>query len=190
VTPLSTEGLALLLDQIRQAPHDEASKQRHQKLVQKLGNAAQTPFAQQTLDQDHIQFLTKMNNEAKLRRSTKSAILGKARVMTFEDLEAGMAKRAAKEATKEAKRKAKSGRKPKSAPTDTKEAMTNKGKRGRKSKSVALELELELEIEPQQTLNAPMQTSGTNVTEATAVDCWRAPVARTWKYFGENTEDV
>jgi hypothetical protein len=180
VTPVSTEGLASLLDQIRQAPHDEASKQQHKKLVQKLGNAAQTSFAQQTLDQDHIHFLTKMNNEAKTRRSTKSAILGKARVMTFEDLEAARTKRAEKEAAKEAKGKAKSGRKPKSVPAETRKATTKKGKRGRKSKSVVSEPEPEPELEPQQTRNAPMQTSGTNVTEATAVDSWKAPVARMW----------
>jgi hypothetical protein len=175
VTPVSTEGLASLLDQIREASHDEARKRQYQKLVQKLGNAAQTSFSQQTLDQDHIQFLTEMNNEAKPRRSTKSAILGKARVMTFEDLKAARAKRDEKEAAKEAIKKAKSGRKSKSAPSDTKEVATNKGRRGRKFKSVAPEPEPELE--PQQT---PMQTNGTNVTDATAVDCWRAPVARMW----------
>jgi hypothetical protein len=97
--------------------------------------------------------------------------------MTFKDLEAARVKRAEKEAAKEAKGKAKSGRKAKSAPTDTEEATTNKGKRGRKSKSAP---EPEPELEPQQTPDALMQTSDTNATEATVVDRWRAPLARMW----------
>jgi hypothetical protein len=83
-----------LLNLIKQDPHDEKSQARYQKLVQKLANAAQTSFAQQALDQDQIQFLAKMNNEAKVRRKTKSHILGNARVMSFEDIEAARAKRA------------------------------------------------------------------------------------------------
>ena len=57
--------------------------------------------------------LTKMNNEAKVRRSTRSIVLGKAKVMSFEDIEVARAVRAAKEVIK--------------------------GKRGRKRKSAALE---------------------------------------------------
>jgi hypothetical protein len=54
-----------------------------------------------------------MNNEAKVRRSTRSIVLGKAKVMSFEDIEVARAVRAAKEVIK--------------------------GKRGRKRKSAALE---------------------------------------------------
>jgi hypothetical protein len=39
-----------------------------------------------------------MNNEAKIRRSTKSVVLGKAKVISYEDIEEARAKRAAKEA--------------------------------------------------------------------------------------------
>jgi hypothetical protein len=98
VTPVSSEALTSLLNLITQDPHDEKSKQRHQRLVQKLANAAQTSFAQHALDQDHIQFLSKMNNEAKARRKTTSDILGRARVMRYEDMEVARAKRAEKEA--------------------------------------------------------------------------------------------
>ncbi|KAL5330878.1 hypothetical protein ACEPPN_000403 [Leptodophora sp. 'Broadleaf-Isolate-01'] len=56
-----------------------------------------------------------MNNEAKIRRSTKSLVLGKAKVMSFKDIEVARAARAAKDTIKE------------------------KGKRGRKRKSAALE---------------------------------------------------
>ncbi len=55
-----------------------------------------------------------MNNEAKVRRSTKSVVLGKAKVMSYKDIEEARAKRAAKE-----------------------QAAAGKGKRGRKRKSPA-----------------------------------------------------
>lgn len=60
-----------------------------------------------------------MNNEAKVRRSTKSVVVGKAKVMSYEDIEEARAKRAAKE-----------------------EATAGKGKRGRKRKSPALEVDV------------------------------------------------
>ena len=59
--------------------------------------------------------LIRMNNEAKVRRSTKSIVLGKAKVMSFEDIEMARA-----------------------APA-TKEVIKGQGKRGRKRKSAALE---------------------------------------------------
>jgi hypothetical protein len=56
-----------------------------------------------------------MNNEAKVRRSTRSVVLGTAKVMSYEDIEEVRAKRTAKDALK------------------------GKGKRGRKRKSAALD---------------------------------------------------
>ena len=41
-----------------------------------------------------------MNNEAKVRRSTRSVVVGKAKVMSFEDIVEARKKRAAKDATK------------------------------------------------------------------------------------------
>ncbi|PMD22059.1 hypothetical protein NA56DRAFT_645267 [Hyaloscypha hepaticicola] len=89
-----------------------------------------------------------MNNEPKVRRSTKSLVLGTAKVMSFEDIEVARAARAAKEAIK------------------------GQGKRGRKRKSAALEAgepepdepELELEPEVARMIDEPV--------------LWRAPVAR------------
>jgi len=57
-----------------------------------------------------------MNNEAKVRQSTKLVILGKAKVMSYKDIKEARAKRAVKE-----------------------EATAGKRKRGRKRKSPALE---------------------------------------------------
>ena len=56
-----------------------------------------------------------MNNEAKVRRSTKLVVLWKVKVMSYEDNEEARAKRAAKEVIK------------------------RKGKRGQKRKGAALE---------------------------------------------------
>jgi hypothetical protein len=57
------------------------------------------------LQEDRIQFLTTINNEAKVRRSTKSLVLGKAKVMSYEDLEEARAKRVVKDAAQAAKGK-------------------------------------------------------------------------------------
>lgn len=78
-----------------------------------------------------------MNNEAKVRRSTKSIVLrkGKAKVMSFEDIEVARAARAAKEVIKD------------------------KGKRGRKRKSAALEVD-EPEPEPEPELARMIEAPG------------------------------
>jgi hypothetical protein len=95
--------------------------------------------------------LTTINNEAKVRRLTKSLVLGKAKVISYEDLEEARAKRAEKEAAREAKGKDKRGRKSKSAmpeadeaeadEVEADEATADKAKRGRKRKSAVLEAE-------------------------------------------------
>ena len=69
--------------------------------------------------------LTTMNNEAKVRRSTRSVVLRKAKVMSYEDIEEVRATRAAKDAVK------------------------GKGKRGRKRMSAALKAD-EPEVEPEE----------------------------------------
>ena len=96
---------------IQQDAHalDETSKQSLQRHVQKLTNATQISFAQCALQQDHIQFLTAINNEAKVRRSTKSIEPGKAKVMSYEDL---VAKRLEREAEEQDKAKSKGKRSP------------------------------------------------------------------------------
>ncbi|KAF2818120.1 hypothetical protein CC86DRAFT_245609, partial [Ophiobolus disseminans] len=119
-TPKSGADLAKLLDIIEHIPNDEASSQRRDRLQQKVSHAAQTFLAKNALLRDHNRFLTKINNESKTRQATKSTILGKARVMTWEDLE----KKRRESAEKEAKKAAKEAR----------EAITGK-KRGRPRKS-------------------------------------------------------
>ena len=162
VTPVSAEGLASLYSLIKQDAHtlNGTSIQRLERHVQKLVDAAQISFAERALLHDQKQMLTRMNNEAKVRRSTKAVVLGQGqgRVMSFEDIEAARAARAVKDAIKG---KGKRGRKRKSAAPEAdepeaepdvaravKEAINGRGKRGRKRKSAAQEPE-EQEPEPE-----------------------------------------
>lgn len=72
--------------------------------MQKLTNTTHLSFAERALLQEQNVFLTRVNNEAKVRRSTKSEIIGTARVMTFKDLERARTVRREKEAEKAAKK--------------------------------------------------------------------------------------
>jgi cell division septum initiation protein DivIVA len=58
-------------------------------------------------------------------------VLGKAKVMSYEDLEEARANRVVKDAIKEAKGKGKRGRKRKRATLEAEEATVDKVKRGR-----------------------------------------------------------
>jgi hypothetical protein len=112
ITPVNPEAVVSLQAAIDLDADalDEASKWRLQRHVQKLANAASTSFVQHDLQKEHIRYLYKVNNEAKVRRSTRSVVLGKAKVMSYEDLEEARAKRAAKDAAKAATKR-KRGRK-------------------------------------------------------------------------------
>jgi hypothetical protein len=147
--------------------------------VQKLANAAQISFAERALLQDQNQTLARINNEAKVRRSTRSVVLGKAKVISFEDIEVARAARAAKDVIKG---KGKRGRKRKSTALEAdepeteaepevahtaKEVINGRGKRGRKRKSAAQEAD-EPEPEPEPEV----------VRIIEAPEPWRAPVAR------------
>jgi hypothetical protein len=163
---------------------NETSIPRLQRRVQKLANAGQRSIAYCALLDEQNQFLTKMNNEAKVRRSTKSVVLGKgkAKVMSYEDIEEARATRATKDAMKG---KGKRGRKRKSAALEADEpeaeaaepevahaaekVIMGKRKRGQKRKSAVQEAdesepEPDLQQEVAQTIKAP--------------EPWRAPVAR------------
>ncbi len=140
VTPVSAEGLATLCNLIKQDAHtlNGTSIPRLERRVQKLANAAEAAFteralldAERALLHDQNQMLMRMNNEAKVRRSTNSYVLGQGegKVMSFAEIEEARARRAAKDAIK------------------------GKGKRGRKRKSAALEADepeaAEAEAEPE-----------------------------------------
>jgi hypothetical protein len=117
VTPVLAEGLVLLHSLIKEDTYtlDGTSIQHLERHVQKLVNAAQISFAKRALLHDQKQILTRMNNKAKVCQSTQSLVLGKAKVMSFEDIKVAQAACAAKEVIK------------------------GKGKRGQKCKSTAIE---------------------------------------------------
>ena len=167
VTPVSAEALTSLLNMIKQVPDDETSKRHKERLQQKVTTAAQTFLAKNALLEDRNQFLTKINDEGKVRRSTKSETLGKARVMSFEDLEKARAERVVKEAKKAAK-EAKEGVK-----EIKKLTIAVRRTRGRKCKSgkEAGALEPKANV---------VWTSEVQVEDEIAPQPWRAPVARMW----------
>ena len=113
-------------------------------------------------------------------------ILGKAKVISYKDLEAVREKRAEKDAAKEAKGKGKRGRKCKSAMPEADEATADKAKRGRKRKSAVPEADTpEPKAKVARISNAPelargsvAQISKTQAAKEVAPELLRALVAR------------
>ena len=191
VTPACASAVTALQDLINEDTWtlDEATKRRLQRHVQKLANATQLSFAERALLTEQVQFLAKMNNEAKVRRAAKAEVIGTARVMSYEDLEKARAERAektaakvakkaakeAKDAAKEAKKAAK-GKEKTTEETETAQDAVNmitptvevssgsSAKRGRKRKH---------DVEETGVNSSPLEESGT-LSES------RAPVARMW----------
>jgi hypothetical protein len=111
MTPVSAGALGILQNLIKQDVHalDEASKRKLERHIQKIVNAAHTSFSRNSLLEERTEFLTTIDNDAKVRRSTKSVVLRKAKVMSFKDLEKARTDRAAKDEAK-VKRKGTRGR--------------------------------------------------------------------------------
>jgi hypothetical protein len=168
VTPVTVEALTSLHDLIKKdacaASFDEAGKQRLQRRVQKLASAAKISLAKQGLLQEHNQLLYRINNEAKVRRSTRSLVIGKAKVMSYEVLDTARATRAAK---------------------DKAAAEKGKGKRSRKRKVPAREAEGDteggahaLDVGLSMCASKDERTKQNRVEEP---EPWRAPVALMYK---------
>ena len=141
---------------------DEASKQRLERRVQKLVSAAKISVAKQSLLQDHNRLLCNINNEATVRRTTRSLVLsdrkGEGKVMRWEDLQRARAERAAREMAANQK---------------------GKGKRGRKRKTPAQAEEEEtmpLEVEAGPSRSSP-RGKVSNKRRVQEPAPWRAPVA-------------
>ncbi|XTI91145.1 hypothetical protein V2W45_1242426, partial [Cenococcum geophilum] len=98
--------------------------------------------------------LSKINNELKVRRLTRLVALGKAKVISFKDLNEARAKRNAKE-----------------------KAIISKGKRGYRRKSPALEVEAEAEAGLLIPKDKVARISKVEPAKALGV-LWRAPVAK------------
>ena len=82
-------------------------------LLQSIRWSAQKAFAERVLLLDENRLLFEQNNESNCRQSTRSTVVGKAKVMSYEDIVEAQTKR------------------------DAKEAVPVKGKRGPKRKSSA-----------------------------------------------------
>jgi hypothetical protein len=122
-TPVTVDALRSLRGLIERDTHElnDESKLRLEKLL----NAAQMSFAERALLENDNQILVKQNDEAKRRRSTKSTMLGKAKVMSFEDLAEARAKRAAKNEASKSKGKGVRKRKcPETQATDARKTKT------------------------------------------------------------------
>ena len=169
VTPVSAEGLAslrnLIIEQDASAL-DETSKRNLQRHLHKLAKAAQLSLAEGALHKNHIRFLLTVNSEAKVRRSTASLVLGKAKVMGYEELVEAREKRAEKDATQKAKGKGKRGRKRTNVVVED-----NAAEPKIKARRVTEELELA-------TTPATTSTVTAVVGVETAPAPWRAPVAQ------------
>ncbi|USP74831.1 transposase [Curvularia clavata] len=166
VTPVSEQGLVSLQKMIIEQDSstlNDASKQRLQRRLHKLVKAAQLSFAKGALQQNHIRFLLTINNEAKVRRSTKSLVLGKAKVMGYEELVEAREKRVEKDAAQKAKGQGKRGRKRTSAVLEADKAEPNT-----KARRIARKLLSKLTT----------STVAAVVGVESAPTPWRAPVAR------------
>jgi hypothetical protein len=183
VTPVLGESFMSLQNLIIQRDAhalDERSKLNLARHLQKCTKAFQKSSALGILQEDRIQFLTTINNEAKVRRSTKSLVLGKAKVMSYEDLEEARAKRVVKDSAQAAKGKRKRGRKSKSSPPEPEEDTKETARRGRKRKSTAQDPpESSNRVARAPVTASVVQMSGTSIAEDEIVpEPWRAPVAR------------
>jgi len=167
---------------IKQVAHvlDDTSRQKFERHVLKFTKAGQQGLVREALKDNRIQFLDTINNEARVRRSTKSLVLGKAKVMSYEDLEEARAKRAEKEAAKEAKGKGKRGRK-------RKRATLNADASGPETDASEPEADVSepnakvVRISKAPARASVVQISGTSVGEDEIVaHPFRAPVAQMW----------
>ncbi|GAB7336667.1 hypothetical protein MBLNU13_g10345t1 [Cladosporium sp. NU13] len=96
ITPVSAEAFTSLQNTIVREDarrFDDVDKQRLIRRIEKLAKAGKVLLAKSALQEGHIRFLHKINNEGEARRSTRAIVLGTAKVISWEDLEEAKAKR-------------------------------------------------------------------------------------------------
>jgi hypothetical protein len=187
LTPVSAAGLTSLQNLIlKKDAHalEETSKQNLQRHLIKFVKATQLSLTKSALQQNHIQLLTAVNNEAKPRRSTKADILekGSGKVFTYEHLRDKRLRRAEEDAAREAKAKTRRDRKSKKAKQEAGEARTATStvRRGRKRKRTTLEVEANspsVEAGPSAPKGKVARVSDVQAAETAGV-LWMAPVAK------------
>ena len=103
-TPITVESLASLWNVIENSAR-KLTLLRWQ-YIQKLNNAAERVFAKRTLLFEKNQVFIDQNNEKRHRQSKGAKIAGRAKVISYEDIEAAQASRTAKEAGKSKRKRA------------------------------------------------------------------------------------
>jgi hypothetical protein len=103
-TPVSAEALTRIWTAIGQLPDDDANRQHKEKLQRKLLEGGRLCIAKCTLLEEQNRFLAQINNESKVRRSTGSEVVGKAKVMLWQDIDNTRKELAAKKKAKAAKK--------------------------------------------------------------------------------------
>jgi len=196
VTPVCAAGFAALRDAIinRDAcALDEVHKQKLDKYIGKLAKAAQISYAKNTLQEDRIRGLLKMNDEAKPRRSTTPLVLSTAKVISHEDLAAALAKRVEQEEKAAARKKKAAEARAKKAEREGKGKVTKRRKQTSKQRrqvgsprvcepSTGSEAR-QVSDEPETTINADQaaQVAQADYVESPIAPCpGRAPTARMW----------
>ncbi|TGO07194.1 hypothetical protein BTUL_0312g00020 [Botrytis tulipae] len=183
VMPITAEAFISLQNLIIQQnvyTLDKTSKQNLTRHLQKCTKAFQISSARSILQKNRIQFLITINNKAKVRQSIRSLVLGKAKVMSYEDLEDAQAKCTIKESTQAVKGKEKRGRKRKSSTLEVDEENIDMAKYSRKHKNAAQDpLEPANKVMRASVTVSIVQISGIPIAEDEIVpETWRAPVAR------------
>lgn len=97
-TPASPASLLLLRSKVED--HSCVLDERARLHLQKVLNATERAFAERSLLLQQNQVLFQQNNEKKNRQHTKSTVVGKAKIMTFEDIVMAKRKREEKEAAR------------------------------------------------------------------------------------------
>ncbi|KAF1818521.1 DDE-domain-containing protein [Dissoconium aciculare CBS 342.82] len=113
VTPVAAESVTALQNMIISYDAralDGASKDRLERHVAKLAKATQKSFAHCSMQRHRIGLLLKTNAEAKPRKEGKSIVLGRARIMSYDDLMEARKTRIEKDLERERKKGCKRGR--------------------------------------------------------------------------------
>jgi hypothetical protein len=103
-TPVTSDALTSLCSLLKQ--NTDSLGERGKRHVEKLSNAAKKWAAECAILLDENRLLCEQNNESNVRKSTRSTVVGKAKVMRWDDLERAKAARAAKEQAAADKKKA------------------------------------------------------------------------------------
>jgi hypothetical protein len=193
VTPVCAAGFTALRDAIIDGDAcalDEVDKQRLDRHIGKLAKAAQVSYAKNTLQEDRIRGLLKINDEAKPRRSTRPIVLSTAKVISYEDLTAALAKRVEQEEKAVARKKKAAEARAKKAEREEKGKVTKRRKQtskqrrqvgspGAREPSTGSESR-QVSDEPETTINAN-QAAEADCVESSIAPCpGRAPTARMW----------